>query len=277
MALEILQAEGDIREFVQFLYESGYCLSHRFGPMKNTVLSPDDAVDSLLYDLHMALGAYYIGDEGCSSLLAFDSCGLRSHPSKVYTQGRSAGLIGIDSTDKEDKERAAPVFKRIKQYVRKRYEYKQYNLGAKMFCYFGPHYMEFEDEWCKVKIPPTICQGSLHVICNDMNKSLYQKRISEALDNRAGLYLDQSDRNWKPYWANKKLWMVSIPFQYDALALGKDECIRIASGIIGQSELTEIYEPRVILQITLHPPMSEVEQLEGICEFIAIWQLPWNS
>ncbi len=274
MALEILQAEGDIREFVQFLYESGYSLSHRYGPMKNIVLSPDDAVDSLGYDLYMAFDTYDIGGEGCSSLLGFTSCGMGSHPSKVYTQGRCAGVIVIDSTDKE---RAAPVFKRIKQYIRKHYVYQQYNPGVKMFCYFGPHYMEFEDEWSKVKIPPTVCLGSMHVVCNDISKNLYQKRISETLDNRAGIYLNQPDMNWKPYWANKKLWAVSIPFQFDALILGKDECIRIASGIIGQSELTEIHESRVILQTAHHPPMCKVEQLEGECEFLAIWQLPWSG
>lgn len=116
MTIEVLQAEKDIDDFVHFLYESGYNLSHRDGSMRNIVLTQSEAINSLMFDLYMSGGTYYIGDSFCSNLIGFDSCGMQSHPSKVETQGRFAGKIAIVPAAKEQ---ATPLFNRIRRYIKK--------------------------------------------------------------------------------------------------------------------------------------------------------------
>lgn len=272
MAVEILQAEKDIYDFVLFLYENGYILSHRDGTMKNVVLSRSDAINSLIFDLYMSGGTYYIGDNLCSSLVGFDSCGMQSHPSKAHTQGRFAGRIAIISANKEH---ATPIFKIIRQYIKKHYVYKQYNNHANMCCYFAPHYLELENEVDKANLPQTICQGFLHIRCNEINKIHFHKRITQVFDNQAGIRLERHIKNWELCWENKKLFELNIPFQYDSRILERSECVRLISGIIGQSELIDIFSSRVLLRISHIPPTSEVEQLEEVCQLIAIWELPW--
>lgn len=273
MTIEVLQAEKDIYDFVQFLYESGYSLSHRDGDMRNIVLTQSDAINSLVFDLYMSSGTYYIGDSCCSNLIGFDSCGMQSHPSKVETQGRFAGKIAIVSAAKEQ---AIPLFNRIRRYIKKNYVYKQYNHCINMRCFFAPGYIELEKKLHMANYPKTICQGFLHLRCTEANKKCFNEKVNQALSGCSGIFLEQNRRNWRTYWANKDLNEISVPFQYDSLKLERNECIRIVSRIVERTSLVDVLATKAYLHVSYIPPTNELFNV-GECCLITIWELPWDN
>lgn len=57
MRLEFLQADEDIVEFVAYLYEQGYALTHGCGQMRDVVMDRITAVYELRHDLHRGVGS----------------------------------------------------------------------------------------------------------------------------------------------------------------------------------------------------------------------------
>lgn len=74
MRLEFLHADEDIMEFVTYLYEQGYALTHGCGQMRDVVMDRITAVYELRHDLHRGFGVYYIVDAAGTRILAMDSC-----------------------------------------------------------------------------------------------------------------------------------------------------------------------------------------------------------
>ena len=274
MAIEVLQAELDIHEFVRFIYDNGYFLSHRDGDKKNVVLSQNDAISSLIFDLNMSGGTYNIGNNTCYNLVGFDSCGMQSHPSKEHSQGRFAGKLAIISPDKEQ---ATSIFKNIRKYIRKSYVYKQYNNHANMCCYFAPHYLELEKALQQTESLQNTSRGFLHIRCNELSKPLFQAKISNTLDKHNWIHYNRNNLCWKPYWANKELFEMSIPFHYDVLCFEKEACIQIASNIIGTNKPMEVFSTKILMRTSWMPPASEVEQFVEFCQLIGIWELTWPN
>lgn len=273
MTIEVLQAGKDIDDFVHFLYESGYNLSHRDGSMRNIVLTQSEAINSLMFDLHMSGGTYYIGDSFCQNLIGFDSCGMQSHPSKVETQGRFAGKIAIVPAAKEQ---ATPLFNRIRRYIKKNYVFKQYNHCANMCCFFAPGYIELEEKLHRANLPKTICRGFLHLRCNEVNKKYFDEKVNQALASCSGIFLEQNGRTWRTYWANNNFIEISIPFQYDSLKIERNECIRIVSRIVDQTPLVDVLETKAYLHVSYILPTNELVNV-GECCLITIWELPWDN
>lgn len=273
MTIEVLQAEKDIYTFVQFLYESGYSLSHRDGDMRKIVLTQSDAINSLVFDLYTSGGTYYIGDSFCSNLIAFDSCGMQSHPSTVDTQGRFAGKIAIISAEKEQ---ATPLFNRIRRYIKNNYVYKQYNHCANMRCFFAPAYIELEEKLHQANLPKTICRGFLHLRCHESDKTYFDEKVNQALSGCSGIFLEPNSRNWKTYWANNNFIEANIPFKYDSLKLKREECIRIVSRIVDRTPLVDVLATKAYLHISYIPPANGLVNV-GECCLITIWALPWDN
>ena len=118
MALEFLQTDGDIVEFLSFLYERNFRISYRLPRKAHIELDQSAAVRVLLHDLHTIWSCYYIGDENRREILMLDSCGPQAHPRNLGWPGRSAGRIGhIDKNDPTEKE----LMRLIRNYFRRNY------------------------------------------------------------------------------------------------------------------------------------------------------------
>lgn len=273
MAIEVLQAEKDLYNFVQFLYESGYSLSHRDGDIRNVILTQNDAIKSLVFDLYMSGGTYYIGDGFCANLIGFDSCGMQSHPSAVDTQGRFAGKIAIVSAAKEQ---ATPLYNRIRRYIKRNYVYKPYNRCANMRCYFAPDYIALEEKLHMANLPKTICRGFLHLRCNPVDQNYFDEKVSQALAGCSGIFPEETGRSWGTYWAKSNFVEINIPFQYDSLKLQRNECIRIVSRIVDRTPSVDVLETKAYLHISHIPPADALANA-GECTLITVWALPWDS
>lgn len=141
MRLEFLQSDGDIEEFVSYLYELGYSISQSCRQMRGMVLDRMTAIHELQYDLHTSSSSYYLGDAANNRILVMDSCGPQSHPSKLGRQGRLAGVIGhIDKESASEKE----LMRLLRNYFRRNNKFLRYNGAARMSCHFGPHYLQME-------------------------------------------------------------------------------------------------------------------------------------
>ena len=148
MALEFLQTDGDIVEFLSFLYERNFRISYRLPRKAHIELDQSAAVRVLLHDLHTIWSCYYIGDENRREILMLDSCGPQAHPRNLGWPGRSAGRIGhIDKNDPVEKE----LLRLIQNYFRRNYKFLRYNGEARMSCHFGPHYLTMEEEYFRMQ------------------------------------------------------------------------------------------------------------------------------
>ena len=89
MALEFLQTDGDIVEFMSFLYERNFRISYRLPRKAHIELDQSAAVQVLQHDLYTIWSCYYIGDENRREILMLDSCGPR------HTLATWAGQAGL--------------------------------------------------------------------------------------------------------------------------------------------------------------------------------------
>lgn len=210
MRLEFLQADEDIGEFVAYLYEQGYALTHGCRQMRDVVMDPVTAVYELRYDLHRGGGVYYIVDAAGTRILAMDSCCAQSHPSKLGRQGRSAGVIGhIDKENEREKE----LMRQLRSYFRKHYKFLRYNGGARMSCHFGPHYQQMEAAFFADPRTEGLCTGHLCLVCPAGRAELEQERAVDALNQ---LDTQNIRVTLRPYWPNPILAQLDIPFEYFA-------------------------------------------------------------
>lgn len=268
MAIEVLQEEKDIIDFASFLYEQGYIITQRDGIRKNIVLSLSQAINSLLFDLYTSGGTYYIGSRFSIDLVAFDSCGRQSHPLKMDTQGRFAGKFSLGANRTED---ARKLYNMIRRYIKRHYVYKQYNYCTNMCCFFGPGYLELENKLRAANLPKTTCQGFLHLLCHESDKEIFDARIRKELDNYCGIFTEVPNVEWKIHWGDKNYQEMNLPFQYDSLKIEKDECLQIASQIMGNVHTFEIIQTSVYLHISK-------EVIDGNeFGFLLIWELPWSD
>lgn len=210
MRLKFLQADEDIGEFVAYLYEQGYALTHGCRKMRDIVMDPVTAVYELRHDLHRGFGVYYIVDAAGTRILAMVSCCAQSHPSKLGRQGRSAGVIGhIDKENEREKE----LMRQLRSYFRKHYKFLRYNGGARMSCHFGPHYQQTEAAFFADPRTEDLCTGHLCLVCPAGRAELEQERAVHALNQ---LDTQNIRVTLRPYWPNPALAQLDIPFEYFA-------------------------------------------------------------
>lgn len=208
MGLEFLQSDGDIEEFVNYLYEHGFSISHRCRQMQDIVLNRVTAVHELQHDLHTIGNTYYLGDAANNRLLMLDSCGPQSHPSKLGRQGRLAGVIGhINKDNALEKE----LMRLLQNYFRRNYKFLRYNGAARMSCHFGPHYLQMEVDYFDDPRAEDLCVGYLCLICCSGRVETEKERAANALER-----LDVQDAQIAvhPYWRNPALVQLHIPFLY---------------------------------------------------------------
>lgn len=227
MALEFLHADGDITEFVELLYEKGYELARRSGPLRDRSLSREDAVYAMQEDLHTAWGTYVICDPARRRLLYLDSCGPQAHPSKLGRQGRLAGRIAVAG----EKDPASDALLRlIRNFFRRTYAFRRYNGAARMSCHFGPHYQKMETDFFADPRAESLCTGFLQLLC-PAGEAEHAAELAAGLLDRPGIgHIQVSVR---PDWADHGLEQVHIPFLYDSNGFERDVYVQIAARLCG--------------------------------------------
>lgn len=208
MALEFLQADGDIPEFVDYLYERGYALAHRCGPRRGIVLCRQDAIYALQDDLHTAWGTYVIGTPSRQQLLYLDSCGPQAHPSQLGRQGRFAGRIAF-SAEKDPE--AQQLMRLLRNYFRRTCAFQRYNGEARMSCHFGPHYQKEEAAFFADPRAEALCTGFLQVFYSPGQEDA--EAAARLLDRPE---ICNARISVRPYWADHSLVQLHVPFLYDA-------------------------------------------------------------
>lgn len=210
MALEFLQAEGDIPEFVGYLYDLGCILTYRCGPRRGTHLDRETAVNKLRHDLFMWGSAYLIGTPERPMILSFNSCGPDGHPSLLGNWGRIAGRIAhYNKDDPAEKE----LMKRLQSYFRRNYSFRRYNGDARMSCHFGPHYQAMEAAFFADPRHAELYAGYLFLLCRPERADTEMQRAEEVLKK-----LDIQDAQFTalPYWDDPGLTALHIPFLHHA-------------------------------------------------------------
>lgn len=216
MGLEFLHSDGDIEEFVTYLYEQGYVLSHACRQMQGIVMDRVTAIYELQHDLHRGFGVYHIGDGENNRILAMTSCNAQSHPSKLGRQGRSAGVIGhIDKENEREKE----LMRQLRNYFRRNYKFQRYNGAARMSCHFGPHYQQMEAEFFADPRAEDLCTGQLCLVCPAGREEIERERAIHGLKQ---LDIQNIRVTLRPYWPNPALMQLDIPFAYYAPSFSED-------------------------------------------------------
>ena len=211
-----MHADGDIKEFVTYLYEQGYSLSHSCRQMRGIVMDRMTAIYELQHDLHRGFGVYYIVDTANTRILTMDSCCAQSHPSKLGRQGRSAGMIGhIDKENAQEKE----LMRQLRNYFRRNYKFQRYNGAARMCCHFGPHYQRMESEFFADPRAEGLCIGHLCLVCTFGRAEVEWERAVHALNR---LDIQNIRVTLRPYWPNPALAQLDIPFVYHAPTFSAD-------------------------------------------------------
>ena len=157
MRLEFLQAEEDIRAFLNFLYGEDAFLVRQ-----GQALSEERAFDGLNLDLYLTGGVYDICRDG-ERLLSMNSCSRDSHPRKLGKKGRQAGMISEISSS----ENATILIRQIKKYFLKHYTRAHYNGVARMVCYFGEHYAKLDADYQNHPEKDNICPGLIRILFED--------------------------------------------------------------------------------------------------------------
>lgn len=217
MALEFLQAEDDIREFVGYLYDQGYTLTYRCGPKRDTPLDRDTAVSKLRHDLCMGWATYLIGTPERPKILGLDSCGPEAHPSLLGNWGRFAGRIG--HYDKDDPAEKA-LMKLLRSYFRRNYSFQRYNGAARMSCHFGPHYQTMEAAYFADPRHGSLCVGYLYRLCRPELASQEMERAAAVLNK---LDTQEVRITAMPYWDDPRFSVLHVPFLYHAPAFSEAE------------------------------------------------------
>lgn len=216
MRLEFLQSDCDVDEFVTYLYEQGYSISHRCMQMRGIVMDRMTAIYELQYDLHRSFSSYHIGDSENNRILVMDSCCPQSHPSKLGRQGRLAGVIGhIDKENAQEKE----LMRQLRNYFRRKYKFQRYNGTARMSCYFGPHYQQMEAEFFADPRAENLCTGHLCLVCPAGSAEMEKERSVHALRQ---LDIQNIRVTVRPYWPNPAIVQLDIPFLYYAPSFTAD-------------------------------------------------------
>lgn len=217
LRLEFLQSDGDIVEFVNYLYEQGLSISQRCKQMCDVELDRITAIHKLQHDLYTSWGTYFIGDEANKRLLMLDSCGPQSHPSKLGRQGRLAGVIGhVDKDNAIEKE----LMRLLRNYFRRNYKFLRYNGVARMSCYFGPHYLRMEADFFDDPRAEDLCGGYLCLICCSDRVEFEKERAANALNR---LDVQNVQISVRPYWNNPGQMQLHIPFLYYAPSFSVEE------------------------------------------------------
>lgn len=212
MRLEFLQTDGDVEEFVNYLYEQGFSISHGCRQTRGIVLDRITAIHELQYDLHTGFSSYYVGDMANAQLLAMNSCCPQSHPSKLGRQGRLAGVIGhVNKDDFREKE----LMRLLRNYFRRNYKFQRYNGDARMSCYVGPHYLQMESKFFDDSRAEYLCTGYLSLICCSGRAEVEKERVANALKR---VDVQDVQISVHPYWGDPALVRLHIPFLYYAPA-----------------------------------------------------------
>lgn len=210
MRLEFLQADGDIEEFVNYLYDHGFSISYRCGQMRDMVLDRMTAIHSLQHDLYTIWGAYYLGDAVNRRLLMMDSCGPQSHPSKLGREGRISGrIVHVDKDNALGKE----LMRILRNYFRRNYKFLRYNGALRMSCHFGPHYLHMEADFFDNPRAEDLCVGYLCLLCCVDRVEIEKERTVNVL---AQLDAQNVQIFEHPYWINPEVVQLHIPFLYYA-------------------------------------------------------------
>lgn len=210
MSLEFLHADRDIEEFVNYLYQNGFFISHRCGHMCDIELDRIAAIHELQHDLCTSWAGYFLGNSENKRLLMMDSCGPQSHPSKLGRQGRKAGLIGhTDKDNTSEKE----LMRLLRNYFRRNYTFRRYNGTTRMSCHFGPHYMQMEADFFADTRVSDLCCGYLCLVCRADQAEFEQERVSAALSR---LDIQNIQLSVRPYGKGPGLVYFHIPFLYYA-------------------------------------------------------------
>lgn len=241
MALEFLHGAGDIPEFVDFLWDKGYVLSHRCGPRRGMILDRQDTVWALEEDLHTSWGAYVIEDASRQPILYLDSCGPQAHPSKLGRQGRLAGRIAFCG---EKEPAGEQLLRLIRNYFRRTYAFRRYNGEARMSCHFGPHYQAMEADFFAEPRAEFLCTGYLQVLCAP----------GQAEAAEAARLLDRPEiRNAqvlvRPYWADHGLEQLCAPFLYDTAVCDLDACAAMVVRLAGTAPSVRIRRDNHVIEI----------------------------
>lgn len=210
MRLEFLQSDDDIENFVNYLYEQGFSISHGCRQMRGIALDRLTAIHELQHDLHTSFSSYYIGDTTNDLILVLDSCDPQSHPSKLGRQGRRAGVIGhIDKENAQEKE----LMRQLRNYFRRNYKFQRYNGAARMSCHFGPHYLQMESSFFDDPRSEDLCTGYLSLTCHSYRAEIEKERALSALKR---LDVQDIQISVHPYWCNPALVRLHIHFLYYA-------------------------------------------------------------
>lgn len=242
MALEFLHADGDIPEFVDFLYEKGYALFHRCGTRRGLVLNRQEAVYAMQDDLHTSWGTYTIGSPSRRQILDLDFCGPQAHPSKLGRQGRLAGRISVPGEKDAESEL---LMRLLRNYFRRTYTFQRYNGAARMSCHFGPHYQKMEADFFADPRMESLCTGFLRMLCHPGQED----------GDMAARLLDRPEvRNAqisvRPYWADHGLVELYAPFLYDTTEFDCRAYADMAARLAGPGSDVRIYRENLYIQIS---------------------------
>lgn len=268
MALEFLHAEGDIPEFVDFLYEKGYALSHRCGPRRGLNLSRQDAVYAMQDDLHTSWGTYVISGPRGNPVLHLDSCGPQAHPSKLGRQGRFAGRIAWPGEKTPESEQ---MMRLIRNYFRRNYTYQRYNGDVRMSCHFGPAYQKTEAEFFACPGANRLCTGFLQIICPAEQADGEARAAAGLLDRPDVRDVRISVRR---YWADHAWMQVRIPFLYDTEDFNCDGYVDLVARLCGSASAVRTQADHLFISVTNRIPVVPGD--DGQAKYVALLLArPW--
>ena len=167
MALKFLQAEDDIIEFVDFLYNQNYCLARSGGMLEGILLDKQAAKDALISDLTISMRGvqYWIIADAQHIILDMISCGRESHPRCMDRMARYSGYIS-HCYGREKTEQGEALLKEIKKFFQKeKYVFQHCQRFGRECTFFGPHYQKVDEEYANNPEPTWLCHGYIRVVC----------------------------------------------------------------------------------------------------------------
>lgn len=256
VSLEYLHAKEDIPEFIVFLYSIGSYIRHRENPyICQDILSQDRAVNALIDDLSASFGTYYIGKGNNAELLSLDSCGRQGHPRNLGRRGRFAGRIICDNKDDSE---AMELFRQIRNYFRRTYNYQRYNGNARMSCYFGPHYQRLDNKYAIHPDAEGVCPGYLRIICREMHKESVSNLVAGVFSEyKAAIPYVSSE--WCNYWQDTNLLELRVELLYHSSMIDYDKFLKIACVLHESSYIVNAKNCKLYMSAPAYYPLDMVK------------------
>lgn len=227
MALKFLQAEGDVVEFIDFLYNQNCCIARSGGILEGVLLDKQSCKDALISDLTISMRGvqYWVVANNRSIILDMVSCGRESHPRYLGRIARYPGIIS-HCYGREKTARGEELLKDIEKYFKqKNYTRKScQKLGGER-SFFGPHYKKLDEQYALQPEPNWLCPGYVRISCPRDCLAVARGRMEQVLGQYPAI--TPSSPVCKYARDHKENIEVYIGFLCDRRVFGLQELIRL--------------------------------------------------